>query len=180
MQEFMDLCWQRDPKLRPSFLEIVRLLEDHVSEDFVMCSFYHEMKNKALEDTFCQETNLHDILGRPHSRTTKNGSIKMKHGSSVSSVDSGAFIENSKPEADQSLEIKRSVDVVDNCPPSAVSLQLPCGPRERSVYDNYGTMDGNMKYGDTPVGNKSKENTNNGGDNELKLSKIFFGKPVPV
>jgi hypothetical protein len=97
----MELCWSKDPKLRPSFLEIIRMLEDDVSEDFLATSFYHEMKKKALEDTLYGDGNLYEMLSRPASSTPKRNIAKIiRHDSSLSD-DSGAFIENCKSEVDQ-------------------------------------------------------------------------------
>lgn len=185
MQNLMNLSWQHDPKLRPSFLEIVRMLEDFVPEDFVNISFYHEMKRQALEDTMCQEGNLHELLGRPNSskskKRNKNGS---KQGcGSVSSVDSGAYIENCKPEADQTPELGTRKSLLSDDDDRDI-VYTPNDPLlsqdDHEDSSIYGDSDVNMTYGDTPVYDNNHNSSSDEGSGDLKISKIFFGKPVPV
>ena len=183
INNIMKLCWQRDANNRPQFLEIIRLLEDDVSEDFQACSFYHEMKKLALEDTFYNENSLHDILSRPSSRTKKlNGKL------SVSSIDSGACIENSKPEADQSPNVRlKNNRPMANSPPDkdknsldnmTVNIAENSNRHKKSIYDNFHPSTESVKYGDTPV-NKG-QGVSEGANTELRLSNIFLGKAVPV
>ena len=195
LRKLMDLSWQHDPKLRPSFLEIVRMLEEHVSHDFFMCSFYHEMKRKALEDTMCQEGNLHELLGRPNSsKLKKRGKLRSKNCGSVSSVDSGAYIENCKPEADQTPELGTRKSLLNDESNKGLHFDKDGGfdtndpllshsavqfSREDSMYDNCDS-DINMTYGDTPVFDNHHNTSSDEGSGDLKISKIFFGKPVPV
>ena len=202
LQQFMEMCWSKDPKMRPSFLEIVRLLEDDVSEDFVQCSFYHEMKKKALEDTLCQEGNLYELLARPLTTPlTNSGKLKRDH-STCSSDDSGAFIE--KNDADQTPTLERrdsfhaplprhpneeSTETSTPIPPNRNSLMIK---RQNSTPHQYDNINDQMRYGASPVapptgpGGK-RPSTTSGPDTvresreELKLSKIFgIGKGVPV
>ena len=182
IKDIMKLCWQRDANNRPQFLEIIRLLEDDVSEDFQACSFYHEMKKLALEDTFYNENSLHDILGRPSSRTKQKLNGKL----SVSSIDSGACIENLKPEADQSPNIRlKNNSTMANSPPDknslddmAVNIPENSNRHKKSIYDNFEPSTESVKYGDTPV--DKGQGVSEGATTELRLSKIFLGKPVPV
>ena len=182
IKDIMKLCWQRDANNRPQFLEIIRLLEDDVSEDFQACSFYHEMKKLALEDTFYNENSLHDILGRPSSRTKQKLNGKL----SVSSIDSGACIENFKPEADQSPNIRlKNNSTMANSPPDknslddmAVNIPENSNRHKKSIYDNFEPSTESVKYGDTPV--DKGQGVSEGATTELRLSKIFLGKPVQV
>ena len=184
IKDIMKLCWQRDANKRPQFLEIIRLLEDDVSEDFQACSFYHEMKKLALEDTFYNENSLYEILGRPSSRTKQKLNGKL----SVSSIDSGACIENSKPEADQSPNVRlKNNSPMRNSPPDkdkislddmSVNIAENSNRHKKSVYDNFHPSTESVKYGDTPV-NKG-QGVSEGTNTELRLSKIFLGKAVPV
>lgn len=182
IKDIMKLCWQRDANNRPQFLEIIRLLEDDVSEDFQACSFYHEMKKLALEDAFYNENSLHDILGRPSSRTKQKLNGKL----SVSSIDSGACIENLKPEADQSPNIRlKNNSTMANSPPDknslddmAVNIPENSNRHKKSIYDNFEPSTESVKYGDTPV--DKGQGVSEGATTELGLSKIFLGKPVPV
>jgi len=197
MKEFMEMCWSTDPKLRPSFLEIIRLLEDGVSADFVECSFYHEMKRKALEDTLCQEGNLYELLARPLS--TPRGRHKVKRNADSLSEDSGAFIESCKPEADQLNNRDSSVfnPVNSGSRPEESGTSTPRSNRssrhsqpparlqhQNSLYDNLDDDDASQHAGDTPVPSGSNRSDNNRGQPRLEalnLNKIFgTGKAVPV
>lgn len=182
MQQFMEMCWCTDPKMRPSFLEIVRLLEDDVSQDFAQCSFYHEMKRKALEDTLCKEGNLYELLARPINTPHARGGDKLK-GNHSCSDDSGAFID-SKADNDQlnTPSLLRRDDGSFSTP-DELGASTPKSNRVSTEYDN---MTDHMRYGATPVSQNKRPSLQ--GDSkkkvnreELKLSKIFgVGKGVPV
>lgn len=45
----MRMCWQFNPKMRPTFLEIVDLLKDDLHPSFPEVSFFHSEENKAPE-----------------------------------------------------------------------------------------------------------------------------------
>lgn len=47
--ELMRMCWQFNPKMRPTFLEIVSLLKDDLHPSFPEVSFFHSEENKAPE-----------------------------------------------------------------------------------------------------------------------------------
>ncbi|KAK2489200.1 hypothetical protein MC885_002981 [Smutsia gigantea] len=47
--DLMHLCWQFNPKMRPTFLEIVDLLKDDLHPSFPEVSFFHSEENKAPE-----------------------------------------------------------------------------------------------------------------------------------
>ena len=234
MKQIMDLCWQSDPQLRPHFLELVRIVEDDCcSADFRANSFYHEMKRKAIDDhNMClngsrdlhellgrpKDGDLHDLLGRPSSTKSKTkGKLGgSKTCGSLSSVDSGAYIENCKPEADQTpelplrkqrsnnTELTSSNNINNNNSSekeetvlndddddetflvSSPLTHVPVVPpfqRSESFYDNDSDVN-MMTYGDTPVHRRhqelSSDDEGDDDDGELKISKIFFGKPVPV
>ena len=140
------------------------------------------MKKLALEDTFYNENSLHDILGRPSSRTKQKLNDKL----SVSSIDSGACIENLKPEADQSPNIRlKNNSTMANSPPDknslddmAVNIPENSNRHKKSIYDNFEPSTESVKYGDTPV--DKGQGVSEGATTELRLSKIFLGKPVPV
>lgn len=47
--DLMRMCWQFNPKMRPTFLEIVNLLKDDLHPSFPEVSFFHSEENKAPE-----------------------------------------------------------------------------------------------------------------------------------
>ncbi|ELV09991.1 Insulin receptor [Tupaia chinensis] len=47
--DLMRMCWQFNPKMRPTFLEIVNLLKDDLHPSFPEVSFFHSDENKAPE-----------------------------------------------------------------------------------------------------------------------------------
>ncbi|KAM7142407.1 insulin receptor isoform 5-T5 [Molossus nigricans] len=49
VSELMRMCWQFNPKLRPTFLEIVDMLKDDLHPSFPEVSFFHSEENKAPE-----------------------------------------------------------------------------------------------------------------------------------
>ena len=185
LKQFMEMCWCTDPKMRPSFLEIVRLLEDDVSDDFAQCSFYHEMKRKALEDTLCKEGNLYELLTRSSDAHRR----KLKGGDHSCSDDSGAFIDSKADPNTPSLLRRDSFITPDSCAGGVVgNTSTPKSNRGSADYDN---LTDQMRYnGATPVSpnrRPSVKSSSSGGDHnrvnreELKLSNIFgVGKGVPV
>uniref|UniRef100_F6S8L3 Tyrosine-protein kinase receptor n=1 Tax=Macaca mulatta TaxID=9544 RepID=F6S8L3_MACMU len=48
--DLMRMCWQFNPKMRPTFLEIVNLLKDDLHPSFPEVSFFHSEENKAPEN----------------------------------------------------------------------------------------------------------------------------------
>ena len=188
-RELMELCWQRDPKMRPSFLEIVRLLENVLEndklEDFASTSFYHEMKKKALEDTMCQESAQEETVSR---QSSMRNAPEMKDEISLSSAEFEDFDYKEPQSQTGSLKTDANLSQVPALPPRTKSPTLTLPPafpfarpteteRSNSIYDNYGTDSDNMRYGDTPVNPVGKQQNDS---EELSLSKIFYGKPVKV
>lgn len=47
--ELMRVCWQYNPKMRPSFLEIIGSIKDELEPGFREVSFYHSDENKPPE-----------------------------------------------------------------------------------------------------------------------------------
>lgn len=45
----MTLCWQFNAKARPTFVYLISLLEDNLSEDFRYLSFYHTLPEDQLK-----------------------------------------------------------------------------------------------------------------------------------
>lgn len=49
LTDLMRMCWQFNPKMRPTFLEIVNLLKDDLHPSFPEVSFFYSEENKAPE-----------------------------------------------------------------------------------------------------------------------------------
>lgn len=47
--ELMRMCWQYNPKMRPSFLEIISSIKDEMEPGFREVSFYYSEENKPPE-----------------------------------------------------------------------------------------------------------------------------------
>lgn len=45
----MQMCWQYNPKMRPSFPEIIEMLKDDLHPTFQEVSFFYSEENKAPE-----------------------------------------------------------------------------------------------------------------------------------
>lgn len=45
-QELMSWCWQQNPRLRPSFTQILDSIKDDMSADFRTFSFFYSAENK--------------------------------------------------------------------------------------------------------------------------------------
>lgn len=48
--ELMSMCWHFNPKMRPTFLEVVDLLKDNLHPSFPEVSFFYSEENKAPEN----------------------------------------------------------------------------------------------------------------------------------
>nr|KAF6348849.1 insulin receptor [Myotis myotis] len=50
LSELMSMCWHFNPKMRPTFLEVVDLLKDNLHPSFPEVSFFYSEENKAPEN----------------------------------------------------------------------------------------------------------------------------------
>lgn len=46
----MTLCWQHSPKARPTFLTIIHMIEDNLSNEFKTKSFYSNLPRDQLQE----------------------------------------------------------------------------------------------------------------------------------
>ncbi|XP_045146250.1 insulin receptor [Echinops telfairi] len=65
----MRMCWQFNPKMRPTFLEIVDQLQDDLHPSFPEVSFFHSEENKAPESEEL-ELELEDMESIPLDRSS--------------------------------------------------------------------------------------------------------------
>ncbi|XP_069595251.1 insulin receptor [Ranitomeya imitator] len=49
LHSLMQMCWQYNPKMRPTFLEIIQMLKDDLHSSFQEVSFYYSEENKPPE-----------------------------------------------------------------------------------------------------------------------------------
>uniref|UniRef100_A0A8C8F2Y4 Tyrosine-protein kinase receptor n=1 Tax=Oncorhynchus tshawytscha TaxID=74940 RepID=A0A8C8F2Y4_ONCTS len=49
LHDLMSMCWQYNPKLRPSFQEIIEMLHEDLHQSFQEVSFYYSQENKPQE-----------------------------------------------------------------------------------------------------------------------------------
>ncbi|NXH15737.1 INSR protein, partial [Bucco capensis] len=49
LHSLMQMCWQYNPKMRPSFLEIIEMLKEDLHPSFQELSFFYSEENKPLE-----------------------------------------------------------------------------------------------------------------------------------
>ncbi|KAK6291194.1 hypothetical protein J4Q44_G00384050 [Coregonus suidteri] len=49
LHDLMSMCWQYNPKLRPSFREIIEMLHEDLHQSFQEVSFYYSQENKPQE-----------------------------------------------------------------------------------------------------------------------------------
>lgn len=45
----MQMCWQYNPKMRPTFIEIIEMLKEDLHPSFHEVSFFYSEENKPLE-----------------------------------------------------------------------------------------------------------------------------------
>uniref|UniRef100_A0A2K5CFZ2 Tyrosine-protein kinase receptor n=1 Tax=Aotus nancymaae TaxID=37293 RepID=A0A2K5CFZ2_AOTNA len=67
--DLMRMCWQFNPKMRPTFLEIVSLLKDDLHPSFPEVSFFHSEENKAPESEEL-EVEFEDMENVPLDRSS--------------------------------------------------------------------------------------------------------------
>lgn len=67
--ELMRMCWQYNPKMRPSFLEIISSLKDELDPSFRESSFFYSTDNKPPEAPQLHLDTMDEIPLEPPSST---------------------------------------------------------------------------------------------------------------
>ncbi|XP_029904238.1 insulin-like growth factor 1 receptor isoform X2 [Myripristis murdjan] len=67
--ELMRMCWQYNPKMRPSFLEIISSIEDELDPAFRELSFFYSADNKPPDAPQLHLDNMDDVPLDPPSST---------------------------------------------------------------------------------------------------------------
>uniref|UniRef100_A0A667ZFB8 Tyrosine-protein kinase receptor n=1 Tax=Myripristis murdjan TaxID=586833 RepID=A0A667ZFB8_9TELE len=71
--ELMRMCWQYNPKMRPSFLEIISSIEDELDPAFRELSFFYSADNKPPDAPQLHLDNMDDVPLDPPSSTQPLG-----------------------------------------------------------------------------------------------------------
>lgn len=203
LRSLMEQCWMRDPKERISFLGVIDALEDHLTEEFIACSFYHQMEERF------QKGNEYELLRcppiPPKTPTAPLLMPHMKHNHSGSlSDDSGAFVENCNEKKQRRVRssnfdhnniqsfplddcgvkpCRRLLHDDENSRHSSENVSVATSSRcnstssrprhHNSVYDN---LEDSMTFGASPVSNQQSLDENNSGHTkDLNLRNIFQG-----
>uniref|UniRef100_A0A3B3UYP5 Tyrosine-protein kinase receptor n=1 Tax=Poecilia latipinna TaxID=48699 RepID=A0A3B3UYP5_9TELE len=81
----MQMCWQYNPKMRPTFLEIIEMLRDDLHPTFQEVSFFYSEENKVpeTEDFDLDLDNMESIPLDPSSYSQREESLSRDSGPSV-------------------------------------------------------------------------------------------------
>ncbi|XP_043985332.1 insulin receptor b [Gambusia affinis] len=85
MHSLMQMCWQYNPKMRPTFLEIIEMLRDDLHPTFQEVSFFYSEENKVpdTEDFDLDLDNMESIPLDPSSYSQREESLSRDSGPSV-------------------------------------------------------------------------------------------------
>ncbi|XP_030628980.1 insulin receptor a isoform X1 [Chanos chanos] len=85
LHNLMQMCWQYNPKMRPTFQEIIEMLREDLHPSFQEVSFFYSEENKPpeSEDFDMDLENMESIPLDPSSYSQREGSLDGDEGSSV-------------------------------------------------------------------------------------------------
>ncbi|XP_073699705.1 insulin-like growth factor 1 receptor [Garra rufa] len=85
MHNLMQMCWQYNPKMRPTFLEIIEMIKEDLHPTFQEVSFFYSEENKAPEsEEFDMDfENMESIPLDPSSYSQREESLSRDNGPSV-------------------------------------------------------------------------------------------------
>ncbi|KAM6962724.1 insulin receptor b [Aplochiton taeniatus] len=85
IHNLMSMCWQYNPKMRPSFQEIIEMLRDDLHPSFQEVSFFYSEENKVpeAEDFDLDLENMESIPLDPSSYSQREDSLARDNGPSV-------------------------------------------------------------------------------------------------
>ncbi|XP_012779846.2 insulin receptor b [Maylandia zebra] len=85
MHSLMQMCWQYNPKMRPTFLEIIEMLRDDLDPSFQEVSFFYSDENKVpeTEEFDLDLDNMESIPLDPSSYSQREESLSRDSGPSV-------------------------------------------------------------------------------------------------
>uniref|UniRef100_A0A673HZH4 Tyrosine-protein kinase receptor n=1 Tax=Sinocyclocheilus rhinocerous TaxID=307959 RepID=A0A673HZH4_9TELE len=85
MHNLMQMCWQYNPKMRPTFLEIIEMIKEDLHPTFQEVSFFYSEENKPpeSEDFDMDFENMESIPLDPSSYSQREESLSRDNGPSV-------------------------------------------------------------------------------------------------
>uniref|UniRef100_A0A8C1T6C0 Tyrosine-protein kinase receptor n=1 Tax=Cyprinus carpio TaxID=7962 RepID=A0A8C1T6C0_CYPCA len=85
MHSLMQMCWQYNPKMRPTFLEIIEMIKEDLHPSFQEVSFFYSEENKPPEtEEFDMDfENMESIPLDPSSYSQREESLSRDNGPSV-------------------------------------------------------------------------------------------------
>uniref|UniRef100_A0A8C2CPV1 Tyrosine-protein kinase receptor n=1 Tax=Cyprinus carpio TaxID=7962 RepID=A0A8C2CPV1_CYPCA len=85
MHNLMQMCWQYNPKMRPTFLEIIEMIKEDLHPSFQEVSFFYSEENKPPEtEEFDMDfENMESIPLDPSSYSQREESLSRDNGPSV-------------------------------------------------------------------------------------------------
>ncbi|XP_023674618.2 insulin receptor-like [Paramormyrops kingsleyae] len=85
LHNLMQMCWQYNPKLRPTFQEVIEMLKEDLHPSFQEVSFFYSEENKPpdSEDFDMDLENMESIPLDPSSYSQREGSLGREGGPSV-------------------------------------------------------------------------------------------------
>ncbi|XP_028672139.1 insulin receptor-like [Erpetoichthys calabaricus] len=85
LHNLMHMCWQYNPKMRPTFLEIIEMLKDDLHPSYQEVSFFYSDENKPpeSEELDMDFENMESIPLDPSSSSQRNDSLGKDNGPSV-------------------------------------------------------------------------------------------------
>ncbi|XP_066061760.1 insulin receptor [Chamaea fasciata] len=85
LHSLMQMCWQYNPKMRPTFIEIIEMLKDDLHPSFHEVSFFYSEENKPLETEEYEMDfeNMESIPLDPSSYSQRDKSLGRDNGPSM-------------------------------------------------------------------------------------------------
>lgn len=81
----MQMCWQYNPKMRPTFIEVIEMLKEDLHPSFQEVSFFYSEENKPLETEEYEMDfeNMESIPLDPSSYTQRDKALGRDNGPSM-------------------------------------------------------------------------------------------------
>uniref|UniRef100_A0A674CJN5 Tyrosine-protein kinase receptor n=1 Tax=Salmo trutta TaxID=8032 RepID=A0A674CJN5_SALTR len=99
--ELMRMCWQYNPKMRPSFLEIINSIKEELEPPFREMSFFYSEENKLpdTEESDMEVENLNNVPLGPAASSRASGQVASNGPEAVAQVLLRPAFNNSPPYA---------------------------------------------------------------------------------